>query len=64
MPMRLFTMPTSQDWHVVIIGGPRAIRHRRAAKPRKIAMGIRRLSAVAGPRERTGNPRWRGSLGN
>jgi hypothetical protein len=33
-------MPTSQDWHVVIIGGPLAIRHRRAAKPRKIAMGI------------------------
>jgi len=31
-------MPTSQD--VVIIGGPLAIRHRRAAKPRKIAMGI------------------------
>jgi hypothetical protein len=33
-------MPTSQDWHVVIIGGPVTIRHRRAAKPRKIAMGI------------------------
>jgi hypothetical protein len=33
-------MPTSQDWHVVIIGGPLTIRHRRAAKPRKIAMGI------------------------
>src|ERR1700680_4278949 len=40
MPMRLLTMPTSQDWHVVIIGGPLAICHRRAAKARKIAMGI------------------------
>src|SRR5580692_6836059 len=27
MPMRLLTMPTSQDWNVVIIGGPLAIRH-------------------------------------
>jgi hypothetical protein len=33
-------MPTSQDWNVVIIGGPLAIRHRRAVKPRKMAMGI------------------------
>jgi hypothetical protein len=33
-------MPTSQDWHVVIIGGFPAIRHRRTAKSRKIAIGI------------------------
>jgi hypothetical protein len=33
-------MSTSQDRHVVIISGPLAIRHRRAAKSRKIAMGI------------------------
>jgi MFS family permease len=31
-------MPTSQDWHVVIIGGPLAIRHRRAAKATMILL--------------------------
>ena len=40
MPMRLLTMPNSQDWRVLIIGGPLAIRHRRAAKPRMISIGV------------------------
>src|SRR6202035_1171766 len=56
MPMRLLTMPTSQDWHVVIIGGPLATRHRRAAQGEKDSDGHHRrsrprreLSPQAGP---------------
>src|SRR5580700_3637547 len=55
MPMRLLTMPTSQDWHVVIIGGPLAIRHRRAAKARKIAMGIIADRAPLGAKPTSGS---------
>src|ERR1700686_395021 len=55
MPMRLLTMPTSQDGHVVIIGGPLAIRHRRAAKLRKIAMGIIADRAPLGARPTSGS---------
>src|ERR1700693_4549107 len=55
MPMRLLAMPTSQDWHVVIIGGPLAIRHRRAAKPRKIAMGIIADRAPLGAKPTSGS---------
>jgi hypothetical protein len=53
--MRLLTMPTSQDWHVVIIGGPLAIRHRRAAKARKIAMGIIADRAPLGAKPTSGS---------
>src|SRR5258708_10017036 len=55
MPMRLLTMPTSQDWYVVIIGGPLAIRHRRAAKARKIAMGIIADRAPLGAKPTSGS---------
>src|SRR6266436_6554900 len=55
MPMRLLTMPTSQNWHVVIIGGPLAIRHRRAAKARKIAMGIIADRAPLGAKPTSGS---------
>jgi len=48
-------MPTSQDWHVVIIGGPLAIRHRRAAKARKIAMGIIADRAPLGAKPTSGS---------
>jgi hypothetical protein len=47
--------PTSQDWHVVIIGGPPAIRHRRTAKPRKIAMGIIADRAPLGAKATSGS---------
>src|ERR1700680_3353677 len=57
MPMRLLTMPTSQDWHVVIIGGPLAIRHRRAAKARKIAIGIIADRVPLEPSPQAGPPR-------
>src|SRR6202165_292639 len=55
VPMRLLTMPPSQDWHVVIIGGPLAIRHRRAAKARKIAMGIIADRALLGAKPTSGS---------
>jgi hypothetical protein len=55
MPMRLLTMPTSQDWHVVIIDGPLAIRHRRAAKTRKIAMDIIADRAPLGAKPTSGS---------
>src|ERR1700681_552272 len=55
MPMRLLTMPTSQDWHVVIIGGFLAIRHRRTAKSRKIAIGIIADRAPLGARPTSGS---------
>src|ERR1700687_1267618 len=55
MPMRLLTMPTSQDWHVVIIGGPLATRPRRAAKARKIAMGIIADRAPLGAKPTSGS---------
>src|SRR5258708_7104812 len=55
MPMRRLTMPTSQDWHVAIIGGSLAIRHRRAAKARKIAMGIIADRAPLGAKPRSGS---------
>jgi hypothetical protein len=48
-------MPTSQDWQVVIIGGSLAIRHRRAAKARKIAMGIIADRAPLGATPRSGS---------
>jgi hypothetical protein len=53
--MRLLAMPTSQDWHVVIIGDPLAIRHRRAAKARKIAMGIIADRAPLGAKPTSGS---------
>src|ERR1700756_1734719 len=55
MPMRLLTMPTSQDWHVAIIGGPLAIRHRRVAQARKIATGIIADRAPPGARPTSGS---------
>jgi hypothetical protein len=53
--MRLLTMPTSQDCHVVIIDGPLAIRHRRAAKPGKIAIGIIADRALLGAKPTGGS---------
>jgi hypothetical protein len=48
-------MPTSQDCHVVIIGGPLAIRHRRAAKARKITMDIIADRAPLGAKPTSGS---------
>ncbi|MDB5515319.1 MAG: hypothetical protein JWQ17_2077 [Tardiphaga sp.] len=56
--MRLLAMPTSQDWHVVMIGGFLAIRHRRrTAKSRKMAIGIIADRAPLGAKPQAGPPR-------